>query len=144
MLLLRAFSLLSFSCEALYMSTSAAWRQAALKSASLALGDCGCSRAYFSYSSDSFSGHLVSPFHEPHSLLSIRSNDARSAHLVWGNFLMTSLSVWSSMPSRMFGSISRDDGRRRTSPFSRCQRMSAARHSASPASGELGKYSYSR
>src|ERR1051326_3278097 len=90
MLLRLAFSLLSFSFAALYMSTSAACLHAALYIASAALGDCGCSRAYFSYISASFSGHLISPFHETHTLLSIRLYAARSAHFVCGNFLMTS------------------------------------------------------
>src|SRR5689334_9356511 len=139
MAFLRAFSLLSFSCCVLYISTSAACRHAALKSASANLGDCGCSRAYFSYSSDSFSGQCVSPFHDPQSLLSIRLYAARSDHFVCGYFFITSFMFSSSLGVRRSGLFSRDEARKRTAAFSSCQRISAARHNASPESGELGQ-----
>src|SRR5437762_13825158 len=79
---------------------------------------------------------LGAAFQSPHSLLSIKWNDARSAHFVPGNFLITSFMNFSSIPSRKKASRSFAEGRADTSDFSICHRISAERYIASPANGE--------
>src|ERR1051326_434136 len=116
------------------MSVSAACLHAALYKASAALGDCGCSCAYCSYSADSLSGHSARPRHSAHSWPSSRSYAASSACFDCGYFAMTSLGY--------FSSIGVPD--RTKAVFPNCQRMSAARHMASAASCEPGNSSATR
>src|ERR1700685_3555065 len=78
------------SPSVLYISIKADMRHAASYKASAAAGDCGCSLAYFSYISASFSGHLEEPCQSPHTLFSIRWKAARLDHLLPGNFFITS------------------------------------------------------